>query len=229
MQYKRKLTVRRNVIGKRFRGVIALARVLDMDDVELADLVERGYDLAAMKGGTTSQNTVLASPTVYYPRALVVSSDQTINQGDMVRWDSVNYTLKALTDPTQVAYILGGNYGFAGIAGGQANPNVYPAPAAGTPSENLPGIVVHRSGSHKVKSTTGEGTYFPFEPVTVGADAQTISRSGVTAANRVGFVIVPPPVSARGAAGATPAPETIAAGQAVELWPEVKFPTTALL
>lgn len=229
MQFKkRKLAVRRNAIGKPFRGTIALSRLADMADIDRADLVERGYDILPMEGETTSANTVLSQP-VYFPQALVVSSDQTINQGDMVRWDGVNYTLKPLTDPTQVAFIAGGSYGFAGVAQGQANPNVYPAPAAGTPSENLPGVVVQRGGTVRLKSTLGEGNYFPFEPLTVGADAQTVTRLAVTAANRVGLVIVPLPVSARGAPGATPAPETVLSGQAVALWIEPKFPSTVLL
>lgn len=219
---------KRNLLGRLVRGRLPLSLTLGISKPELLDLLDMGYLLPKVEGGTSATNTVLANP-VYFPRALVVSTDQTINQGDLVFWDGVNYTLKPLVDPTDVLWVAGGSHGFAGAAQGSNVPNVFPNPPAGTPSENLPGVVVQRGGSVKLNSTTGEGTYFPFEPVTVGADAQTISRAQQTTANRVGFVIVPPPVNARSGPGATPAPETAAAGSPVEVWLETKFPDTALL
>jgi len=227
MQFKRRTAVRpkKALNGKRLRGVLSWKEAVGRSDEDILDLMDRGY-VFELAGGTTSSNTVMANP-IYLPKATVVSTDQTVNQGDMVWWDPVNYTLKPLTTPTAVAVSATG--GFIGVAQGQANPNVYPTPAAGTPAENLPGMIVQRGGTVKVHSTTGDGSYYPYEPVTVGADAQTVTRGGQTTANRVGFVIVPLPSSARGAPGATPAPETVAGGTDLELWIEPKFPGTYLL
>lgn len=227
MLRKRKTAVRptRNIVGKPLKGIIGIRELFGRSNEDLQNLLNMGYDFQ-VAGGTTPTNTVLANP-IYLPRGVVVSTDQTINQGDLVWWDATNYTLKPITNATQVA--VGASGGLIGAAQGTDNPNVYPAPAAGVPSENLPGIVVQRGGSVRMNSTTGDGSYFPFEPVTIGADAQTITRGGETTANRVGFIMVPAPVSARGAPGATPLPETVAGGQGVELWLEVKFPDTALL
>jgi hypothetical protein len=62
-----------------------------------------------------------------------------------------------------------------------------------------------------------------------GVDAQTVTKGGATSANRVGVVIVPPPTVPRGAAGATPVPETAAGGTRVRVWIERKFPSTSLV
>lgn len=236
----RQTAVRRalNIFGKPVRRRILIRDVLklglDYDREELLDLLDRGHLLpmlgGALQGATTSKNTVMANP-IYFPKAIAVTTDQTINQGDLVRWDGVNFTLKQLTDPTQVPYIVGGNYGLAGVAQGQSNPNVYPAPQAGTPAENLPGVIVQRGGTVKLATTVGDGNLFDFEPVTVGADAQTITRGGVTTANRVGLVISQLPATARGAAGSTPAFDTVSSGTGLfaEIWIEPKFPGTYLL
>lgn len=225
---------KRNLLGKLVRGRLSLKEVLAMELLgyskdDFLNMLDSGLLLPAVGGAPANQNTVLANP-IYFPRAIVVSTDQTVLQGDMVWWDDVHYTLKQLTNPNQVAYNAGqGLGGYCGVAQGTNVPGVYPNPPAGTPSENLPGVIVQRGGTVRVNGTTGDGTYFPFEPVTVGADQQTISRGAETSANRVGLVIVPPPVTARSGPGATPLPETAAGSGTVELWILPAFPTTSVL
>jgi hypothetical protein len=193
------------------------------------DLLSRGYRLP-LAGGTQAQNQVLANPE-YFPRALIVTVDQTVNQGDFVWWDDVHYTLKPLTSTTQVAYTPGtGTGGFAGVAAGSNIPGVYPNPQAGAPSEYLPGVEVQRGGSVRAYSTAGEGSYVPFQPVTIGATAQTVSRGAETTADMVGRIIVPPPTTAGAAAGTTPVPaNTVASGGSVEVWVTPTFPISGVL
>lgn len=221
---------RRNLFGKQARRRLTISDVLkmdlDYDRQELLDLLDRGHLLPILGGAEVNQNQT-AQGAVYFPKAIVVSTDQTVLQNDLVWWDPINYTLKQCTLATQVAVSATG--GLCGCAAGTNVPNVYPNPAAGTPSENLPGVQVQRGGSVYLNSTLGDGSYFPFEPVTIGADQQTVSRGGQTTANRVGFVIVSLPVNARSGPGATPSPETTAGGSKVEVWLEVKFPDTMLL
>lgn len=225
---------KRNLFGKLVRGRLSLKEILAMEykgcsKEDFLDLIDMGYLLPVLGGAPTNQNTVMANP-VYFPRAIAVSTDQTVLQGDMVWWDDVHFTLKPLTLVGQVPYVAGaGAGGYCGVAQGTNVPAVYPNPPAGIPSENLPGVVVQRGGTVKFNSTVGDGSYFPFEPITVGADQQTITRGGETAADTVGRIIVPPPVNARSGPGATPVPETITAGTAVEVWITPTFPTTALL
>ncbi len=231
--FKRKTAVRprRNMFGRSVRGRLSLRDVLAMELAgiprdEFLDLLDRGWMLPLMAGGTTKQNQVAANP-IYFPKSLVVSTDQTINQGDMVWWDAVNYTLKILTTAAQVA--VGATGGFAGLAAGSNKPAVYPDPPAGAPSENLPGIPVQRGGSAYLTLQSNDVTDFPFQPVTAaGVDAQTITKGGATSSNRVGLAIVPPPVTARGGPGATPTPETVGPGR-IEVWLEAKYPDTVLL
>jgi hypothetical protein len=223
--FKRIKARERNILGRRpIRGVLSIEKVQALSKGELLDLLDLGYQLPMAGGMTTAQNATAASPT-YFPMALCVTSDQTINQGDMVWWDSVNYTLKPLTAVGQVAIGLGTG-GFCGCAAGTSNPGVYPTPPSGQ-SEALPGIVVQRGGSVYLNGTAGDGAYLPFQPVTVGADAQTVSRGGETTADRVGFVLVRPPVSPRGASGATPVPETDNSGRP-QVWLTPTFPATSL-
>ena len=229
-KYKTAVRARRNLLGRRVRGRLALRDVLALeyggiDPGEILDLLDRGY-LLPLLGSTSKQNQTAAN-AIYFPKAIVVSTDQTINQNDMVWWDAVNYTLKPLTTSAQVA--VGATGGYCGVAAGSNVPGVYPNPPAGAPSENLPGIAVQRGGSAYLTLQANDVTDYPFQPVTAaGVDAQTITKGTATAANRVGLVLVPLPVTARGGPGATPAPETAGPGR-VEVWLEPKFPDTALL
>jgi hypothetical protein len=221
----------RNILGKRARRRLTLREVLGLEFAGIAredflDLLDMGYRLPLM-GGTSKQNQTLAN-AVYFPKATVVTTDQTINQNDMVWWDGVNYTLKILTTAAQVA--VGTTGGFCGCAAGSNVPGVYPNPAAGVPSENLPGILVQRGGTVGLTLQSNDVVDYPFQAVTAaGVDAQTVTKGAATSANRVGLVIVPAPVTPRGAPGATPLPESVPGGGRVEVWLESKFPTTILL
>jgi hypothetical protein len=217
---------RKNAIGKPYKGTLPLYQLIGRSDEDLADLLEQGYDLT-MSGATTAQNQVAENP-LYFPRAVVVTTDQTINQGDSVWWDPVNYTLKPCTTAAQVA--IGTTGGFCGFAAGSNVPGVYPNPPAGTPSENLPGIAVQFGGTVFANLQSNDVIDYPFQNVTMaGVDAQTITKGGATSANRVGVVIVPPPTVPRGAAGATPVPESAAGGTRVRVWVERKYPSTTLV
>lgn len=159
---------------------------------------------------TTDNNPVSVLETHIYPQSLVVTSDKVIHEGDFVFWDGTNFTLVPLTLATQVA--VGGannSQGFAGVALGNNNPAVY----GGDPA--LSGIPVLCRGCVFMNTTNAE-TYNHFDDVTVGADSQTIIKSGATSANRVGFVIIDPPASPR-PNQATPVPETVAGAAGVRI------------
>jgi hypothetical protein len=229
-RHKTAVRPRRNLFGRPVRGTLTARYAEGLSRDELLDLLDRGYRLPIL-GGTSNQNQAAENPS-YFPKALVVSTDQTIHQGDLVYWDGVNYTLKPLTSTTNVALTGQTNSnagsGFCGCAAGTNVPGVYPNPPAGAPSENLPGIVVQSGGAVWLNTTTGEN-YNPWQPVTVGADSQTVTAYNVeTVADRVGFVIIPAPVTPRGAPGATPLPETIAGPTRARVQLERKFPGTSL-
>jgi hypothetical protein len=167
---------------------------------------------------TTPQNLNLVSVDPKFPKSLPVTTDQSINQGDMVWWDAVNGTLKALTAANQVA--VGATGGFCGIANDTTPINIYG-------EERLAALGVTRKGAVSLLTTPGE-FYKDFQEVTVGADAQTITLVGVTTANRVGWVVTDPPLTPQGAAGSTPTGEKLtgAAGVRTRVWLEPKFPAT---
>jgi len=166
---------------------------------------------------TTPQNLDLAVADPRFPKSLPVTTDQKINQGDLVYWDSVNGTLKSLDTPAHAE--AGAGKGFCGISEGTTPINVYG-------EEFVAALNVTRKGAVKLKTSAGE-FYGDFQEVTVGADAQTITLVGVTEANRIGFVITDPPQVAKGAAGSTPVGEKLtgAAGTYARVWLEPKFPS----
>ncbi len=166
---------------------------------------------------TTPQNLNLVVADPKFPKSLPITTDQKINQGDMVWFDKVNGTLKPLTEKEQVA--VGATGGFCGIAEGTTPLNIYG-------EESLAAMQVCRKGAVALKTTPGE-FYEDFQAVTVGADAQTITLVGVTEANRIGFVVTNPPVIAKGAAGSTPVGEKLTGGVGVyaRVWLEPKFPS----
>lgn len=156
-------------------------------------------------------NAVVVDPR--FPKSVPVTTDQAINQGDLVWWDSVNGTLKSIVEAEDV------EDGFCGVANDTNPINVY-----GT--EYIAAIGVTRKGAVFLKTTAGE-FYKNFQEVTAGADAQTITLVGATENNRVGFVVTDPPVKPQGAAGSTPLQETLtgAAGVFARVWLEPKFPS----
>lgn len=169
---------------------------------------------------TVSQNLNLVVADPKFPKSLPVTTDQTINQGDMVWWDAVNGTLKPLTAANQVA--IGATGGFCGISNDQTPINLYGV-------ENLAALGVTRKGAVSLLTTPGE-FYKNFQAVTVGADSQTITLVGVTEANRIGFVVTDPPTVPNPAAGSTPVGEKLAgaAGVRARVWLEPKFPSASV-
>jgi hypothetical protein len=166
---------------------------------------------------TIPNNLNLVSPDPKFPKSLPITTDQAVNQGDMVWFDKVNGTVKPLTNPNQVA--IGAAGGFCGISNDTTPINVY-----GT--ENLAAVGITRKGVVSLKTTPGE-FYSEFQEVTVGADSQTITLVGVTEANRIGFVVTDPPLKPNPAAGSTPVGETLkgAEGVSARVWLEPKFPS----
>jgi hypothetical protein len=160
---------------------------------------------------TASQNPVSVLEAFEYPQSLPVTTNITINEGDLVFWDGTNYTVTPLTANTDVAAK------FLGAALGQSPSAVY----GGDPAPSCVGVL--GKGCIYVYGTNGE-TYNHFDDVTIGADSQTVVKSGATSGNRVGFVIIDPPQVAR-ALQATPVPETIVAvtGTRIRIQLEPKF------
>ena len=134
---------------------------------------------------------------------LPVTTNLTVNAGDLVYWDGTNYTVTPLTASSQVAS------NFLGIAL-QANANlIYPGDA------NQVGVLVLVRGTVWLSTTAAE-TYNPFDDVTVGADSQTIVKSGANSGNRVGFVVIDPPSTPR-PNQATPVPESVTGAAGVKI------------
>lgn len=180
---------------------------------------------------TTARNPTAGTAFSLHPLALPVTTDQTINEGDMVWFDAVNGTLKPLT--SQAAVAVGATGGFAGVAAASNNPNIYPDPVGATKIDYNARIPVYDGGSVWMKTTPGE-FYGPGTPVSVGADAQTITLTqagvAVDSTHRVGFTYVPLPATPQGAASSTPLLETLAGGTNVfvQVRLEVKWPATKL-
>jgi hypothetical protein len=130
---------------------------------------------------TTAQNNVSVEPR-YLPQQLPVTTDVTINQGDLVFWDGTNFTLQPLTANTDVANK------FLGMADSSTPALIY----GGDPRPRRSRVL--GKGCVYVYATNGE-TYNHFDAVTIGADSQTVTKSGATSGNRVGFVIIDPPAS----------------------------------
>jgi hypothetical protein len=216
-----------NYVGRKFKGIVPASHWRLFDDEEVANLLDLGF-WPSMEGATQASNQQASGANaIYFPKAIVVTTDQTINQGDCVWFDAVNYTLKIATTSSQIA--VGTTGGFCGCAAGSNVPGVYPNPPAGAPSENLPGIEVQWGGDVFLNLQANDVIDGPFTAVTMsGIDAQTDTRGGsVTSSNRIGHVIVPAPATPRGAPGATPTPETVAGGTKVRVWLERKYPSTA--
>lgn len=173
---------------------------------------------------TTAQNLNLLSVDPKFPKSLPITTDQVVNQGDMIWWDAVNGTVKQCTKQSHVA--VGASGGFCGIANDTNPLNIY-----GT--EYIAACGVTRKGAVSLLTTPGE-FYKWFQEVTIGEAAgatnapQQITLVGVTTSNRVGWVIPDPPLTPQAAAASTPLSETLtgAAGVRARVWIEPKFPAT---
>lgn len=152
---------------------------------------------------TTAQNNVNALNRNQSVVQLPVTTNLTVNAGDLVYWDGTNFTVTPLTSNGQVAS------NFLGIAL-QSNANlIYPGDA------DQVGVLVLVRG-HVLLNTTAAETYNPFDDVTVGADSQTVVKSGSSSGNRVGFVVIDPPSVPR-PNQATPVPESITGAVGVRI------------
>jgi hypothetical protein len=153
------------------------------------------------------------------PQSMVVTTEiksgesNTINEGDLVFWNSEARTLMAVTEKEDCKSGAGSfsSKGLVGIAVGSNKPEVY---GGGTTLEPpMPAIPVICKAVVFLLGTTGD-TYGHFDEVTAAtSNAQKVAKSGVSAGNRVGFVIVDPPATARGYATPT-VPETITGNNA---------------
>lgn len=147
---------------------------------------------------TTAQNNVDRLNRNYTSRRVVVTTNLTVNAGDLVYWDGTNYTITPVTSTGQVT----GN--FFGVAVQSNAAQIYP----GDPDQA--GVEVLCRGVVWLNSTSAQ-TYLPFQAVTVGADSQTVTNSGTNTGNTIGWVWTDPPSTPR-PNQATPVPESIAGG-----------------
>ena len=144
---------------------------------------------------TTAQNNVNVVDRNYTSRQVVVTTNLTINAGDLVYWDPINFTLTPLTASSQVANQF---FGMAVQSNAQL---IYPT------DPNQVGVLVLVRGVVWMNSTAPQ-TYGPFTAVTVGADSQTVTNQGVTTANTIGWVWCDTPaVGSPRALQTTPVPE----------------------
>lgn len=153
---------------------------------------------------SSSQNNVDALNRNQTRVQVPVTTNLTVNAGDLVWWDATNFTATPVTAATQ---LTGTN--FLGMAM-QANANlIYPGDA------DQVGVLVLCRGVVWMNTTAGD-TYGWFTAVTGTADPQTITSQGVTANKTVGYAL-PPAASVPRPNQATPAPETLAGGTGVRV------------
>lgn len=186
--------------------------------------------LPPLAGGTTAyQNPVSVIDHDGMPQAVTCTSEFTINEGDLVFWDGVNFTARPCIEPkdVEVGATAHGSKGLIGCAVGANKPEVY---GGGETVEPAMTSVPVLCKCVVFLQTTAAQKYKPYEAVTIGADAQTITNVGVTANNRIGFVIVDPPASPR-PGQATPVPEELegAAGVRARVLLEPKFAPAAII
>jgi hypothetical protein len=156
-----------------------------------------------------------------------VTSNLTVNQGDLVFWDGENFTVTPVTAASQVTTsnaTTKGSGPFIGVALQSNNAPIEP----GDPPQV--GIMVLVRGTVWMYQTTGD-VYGWFTPVTGTSDPQTITSTGAVATpgasfNQIGLTVPNQAVSPR-ALQATPAPERITgvAGQRVQVLivPQLSF------
>lgn len=165
---------------------------------------------------TVSQNVESRRDRNQTAVQLPVTTNLTVNAGDLVYWDATNYTVTPITGESQLS---GSN--FLGCALQANDAPIYP--------NDLDhwGVLVLVRGAIWVNTTSGD-TLNWFDSVTIGADSQTVTKSGVTTNNTVGYVLpVDGPLNSPRPQQATPAPETVSGGSGVrvlvQLAPNHKF------
>lgn len=159
---------------------------------------------------TTSQNNVDRLSRNYTSRPIVVTTDNTVNAGDLVIWDTTATAGNAVNTarPCTAANLSANAANFLGLAV-QANANlIYPGDADQAALEVLVRGVV-------LLNTTAGDTYFNGTAVTIGADSQTITSTGVSG-KIIGYTLLDPPSTPR-AQQATPTPESLAGAAGVRV------------
>lgn len=146
---------------------------------------------------TTAQNDVDALNRNQSRVRLPVTTNLTVNAGDLTYWDPVNFTVTPITNQSQLS---GTN--FLGMALQSNADPIYPGDA------DQVGVLVLCRGCVWVNTTAGD-TYNWFDSVTIGADSQTVTKVGVTANNTIGYIVLDEEPVAR-PSQATPAPATLA-------------------
>lgn len=169
---------------------------------------------------TTPQNNVDRLSRNFTSRPIVVTTDNTVNPGDLVIWDtttsgSVPYNTAR---PCTSANLASSASNFLGLAVQGNAAVIYPGDA------DQPGVEVLVRGVVMLYTTAAD-TYYNGTAVTIGADSQTITSTSV-GAKIIGYTLLDPPSNPR-AATATPVPESVtgAAGLriAVILAPQVAW------
>lgn len=164
---------------------------------------------------TNPQNIVDALNRNQTRVQLPVTTNLTVNAGDLCYWDGVNFTATPVTAKSQiVANPFGGTGVFLGTALQSNAALIYPGDA------DQVGVEILTRGVVWLNTTNGD-TYGWFTPVTVGADSQTITSNGAVATigssyNLVGVTLPPVALTPR-PNQATPVPETIAGGSGVRV------------
>lgn len=160
---------------------------------------------------TTSQNPVSALDRNQSVVQIPVTTNLTVHQGDFLYWDGTNFTATPVTAKSQ---ITGATGTFLGVALQSNADQIYPG------DSDQFGVLVLCRGVVWANTTAGD-TYGWFTPVTIGADAQTITSSGAVVTtgstyNAVG-VTIPGVFSTPRSQQATPAPETVSGGVGVRV------------
>jgi hypothetical protein len=177
--------------------------------MKLKDIIAANDGVLPRLAGATSAYTNPVSIIDHdeLGQSVVVTTEFTINEGDLVFWDAVNFTARPCIEPKDVetGKTAHNSEGLIGCAVGGNKPEVYGGGETLEPP--MAQVPVLCKAIVFLQATNGQ-TYKPYEKVTLGADAQTISNAGVTANNLVGYVIVDPPAVPR-PGQATPVPEEI--------------------
>lgn len=130
-----------------------------------------------------------------------IDQTETIYQGDMMAWVDATKTATKLTAAASGAQ-------FCGVS---ETSNPVETVGSLTSDTAKPRINLLQQGL--VEMIAGETmTVYPFDPLTVGADSQTVVKTGATSGNKVGLGD-----PAYGSGG-----KTFAAGDLVKLWITVK-------
>lgn len=160
---------------------------------------------------TTAQNLVDGLNRNQTRVQLPVTTNLTVNEGDLVYWDPTNYTC---TPATKAAVTTSAATPFLGQALQSNAQNIYPS------DPDKVGVLILVRGVVWLNTTAAE-TYGWFTAVTVGADAQTITTSGAVSTvgstyNTIGYTL-PPVATAPRPNQATPAPETLTGAAGVKV------------